>query len=149
MNARFGFVLLVAVACGALCHTGTAHAQIGLHRDGIVFGAYDVGRLYGVLAQNVPYYAAFPPVYYSAPIPRAYGHVPFAYPPGVRTPEILAAPKAMEILNPHVVPASASDIQQETDKITYVKKPQPLLVLNPYASQHLALASETIPQSAP
>ena len=52
------------------------------------YNFWDAGRLYGVLADNVPYYSAFPPVYYSVPVARTYGYSPFAYPPGTMTPEI-------------------------------------------------------------
>ncbi len=51
---------------------------------------------------RIPYYALFPPVYYSTPVARTYGYSPFAYPPGTVTPS--AAPKiaAVEYRNPFV-----------------------------------------------
>ena len=142
MNARYGFVLLAALAC-AVIDTSAANAQFGLDGNcgyGIGYGGYDVGRLYGVLAQNVPHYAAFPPVYYSVPMPRTYGHSPFAYPPGFRTPEVPEAPQALEISNPYVAPASAS-ADEKTDKVTRASDVESLLVVNPFVGQPLATAA--------
>ncbi len=110
-----------------------AKAQCG-NGFGVGFGL-DVGRLYGVLADNVPHFAAFPPVYYSAPVPRTYGHSPFAYPPGTRTPEIVA-PAPLEIINPHAMESIKASTSASNDKITLrAASPQPLVVLNPYATR--------------
>ena len=38
------------------------------------------------VSDYIPYYALHPPVYYSYPVARPYGYSPFAYPPGVTTP---------------------------------------------------------------
>ena len=143
MNARYGLVLLAALACAAI-DTSSAQAQHGLRGGcgyGGGFGAYDVGRLYGVLAQNVPYYAAFPPVYYSAPVPRTYGYSPFAYLPGYATPDVVEGPRAISISNPYVSPVPTTDAQEKTDKVTQTKSPQPLLVHNPHVSGPIVLAS--------
>ena len=57
------------------------------------YGGYGGGyfgwssNLYGM--DYIPYYSRHPPVYYSYPVPRTYGWSPFAYPPGVMTPEVL------------------------------------------------------------
>jgi hypothetical protein len=140
MNARYGLVLLAALVC-ATVDTGSAQAQYGLNAGcGYGYGAWDMGRLYGVLAQNVPHYAAFPPVYYSAPVPRTYGYSPFAYPPGYATPDLAETPKALEISNPYVKPAAESKPQKSVDKVTRATSPRPLLVENPYVHQHVALA---------
>ncbi len=65
MKARFALALLLGMSC-SLVGVGDAQAQYGFNGCGYGgWGAFDVGRLYGVLANNVPYYAAFPPVYYS------------------------------------------------------------------------------------
>ncbi len=139
MKTRYTFALMLGMVC-SLVNTGEAQAQYGLQGAGYGgFGSYDVGRLYGVLANNVPYFAAFPPVYYSAPVPRTYGHSPFAYPPGVMTPEV-AQVASQEILNPYVPASTPSETPAESsDKVTQVnKRPQPLTVMNPYASTRLA-----------
>ncbi|NOY29513.1 MAG: hypothetical protein GXP28_04840 [Planctomycetes bacterium] len=138
------------MAC-SLVSSGSAQAQCGLNQGafgayGGGYGAFDVGRLYGVLAQNVPYFAAFPPVYYSAPVPRTYGYSPFAYPPGVRTPDLPAVVIAQEILNPYVPvstpPVSTESESLESEKIDQVTQaievPQPLVIVNPYVTTRLA-----------
>ena len=142
MIARIGLVLAVALAFSVV-ETEQVQAQCGVQAGAYGYGfggyGYDVGRLYGVLAQNVPYYAAFPPVYYSAPVPRTYGYSPFAYPPGTATPE-LAEPvvAAKEILNPYV-PASTE--KEAADQVTrHESKSQPLAIVNPYVTKQLAEA---------
>ncbi len=59
----------------------------------------DFAELYRELLDNVPYFALHPPVYYSYPVPRTYGYSPFAYPPGVMTPES-AAPEPVTLSTP-------------------------------------------------
>ncbi len=143
MHTRFALVLLVIVGC-ATFGASPAQAQYGCQGGwGAGFGAWDVGRLYRVLAQNVPYYAAFPPVYYSAPVPRTYGYSPFAYPPGAATPELVDAPAALEISNPFVKPAATG---KQGDQITAAPAAknggvQPLLVINPYVDEAQDLAA--------
>lgn len=39
--------------------------------------------------QSIPYHAVHPPVYYSHIVPRPYGYSPYAYVPGVVTPEFV------------------------------------------------------------
>ena len=136
MIARLGLVLVLALAfsvAGADQATAQCGVQGGLYGYG--YGAYglDVGRLYGVLGRNVPYYAAFPPVYYSAPVPRTYGYSPFAYPPGTRTPDIeLPTTAAKEIINPYV-PASTKSEADVEDSVTQRQSTvAPLAIVNPY-----------------
>src|SRR5690349_6325928 len=108
MNAKRTLLL---AACRTVCSAvaSSAHAQCAAYGGGYGgyggygFGAWDVGRHYQVLADNVPYHAAFPPVYYSYPVPRTYGYSPFAYPPGVMTPEVEMAPEVID--NPYVAPS--------------------------------------------
>jgi len=134
MIVRFGLVLAMALAFSVV-ETSQAQAQCGLGGGyGYGFG-FDVGRLYRVLGQNVPHFAAFPPVYYSAPVPRTYGYSPFAYPPGTRTPDLPTVPQlgAKEILNPYVLPASSATETEAEDKVTTLKQAtEPLVVVNPY-----------------
>jgi hypothetical protein len=129
-------LLALALACGLAA--GNAQAQCGGMYGGMGYGGYwDIGRLYSVLSQNVPYYAAFPPVYYSAPVPRSYGYSPFAYPPGTMTPEVVETVSAQEIVNPYVEPASLKTEKTKTteDRVTAIQaKPSPLLVLNPFVT---------------
>ncbi|MEM8946641.1 MAG: hypothetical protein AAGD11_15820 [Planctomycetota bacterium] len=140
MIARLSLVLVLTLTFSVV-EADKAQAQCGLQGGaglyGYGFGGYgfDVGRLYGVLAQNVPYYAAFPPVYYSAPVPRTYGYSPFAYPPGTPTPEIeLPTVAAKEIVNPFV-PTSGETKAQDQNNITQrATAPTPLAITNPYVS---------------
>jgi len=139
MKTRYAFALMLGMAC-SLVTTSNAQAQYGLNQGFYGgYGAYDVGRLYQTLADNVPYYAAFPPVYYSAPVPRSYGYSPFAYPPGVMTPEVVEeAVVAQEILNPYV-PASTESTDDDSDKVTQTSGAiQPLVIVNPYVTTRLA-----------
>ena len=140
MNSRYALALFLGMTCSLLV-ADDAKAQHCLH-GGYGYGyGYDIGRLYQVMADNVPHFAAFPPVYYSAPVPRTYGYSPFAYPPGVRTPELVEEATPVEIINPHYKPATNSTPAETEDKITQVDGAQPLLVMNPYVSARLAEAS--------
>ncbi|NOY43592.1 MAG: hypothetical protein GXP26_17365 [Planctomycetes bacterium] len=133
MNKRFTLALCLGLVF-SVSAASDVRAQYGQGYGGYGgYGAFDVGQLYRVLAQNVPYYAAFPPVYYSAPVPRTYGYSPFAYPPGTMTPEIVAV-VPLEISNPHVpTPAVAPAENEDSDKTTRLEiRPEPLVVMNPY-----------------
>jgi hypothetical protein len=146
MNVRRVLMLLAVVAASAGA-AGRAEAQYAYGCSGgyggYGWGAWDIGRLYSVLADNVPYYAAFPPVYYSVPVPRTYGYSPFAYPPGVMTPEVVEAVEPLSIANPYFQESNATAVEGETapaDQTTKVDaaeqgSPRPLVVINPYVEQ--------------
>ena len=152
MNSRR--LLIAAVVLAAASVGNRAQAQCGPYGFGGGYGAWDVGRLYGVLADNVPYYAAFPPVYYSQPVPRTYGYSPFAYPPGVMTPEVVETVEPQVIDNPYVTPAPAVQgtsapveprVIDQTTSVAPVR--EPLVILNPYVSQagrHSGMAAANI-----
>ncbi|HYO23533.1 MAG TPA: hypothetical protein VEQ85_01135 [Lacipirellulaceae bacterium] len=147
MNVR-GVLLLAAIGLASAGAAGRAEAQCGYGVGAYgSFGAWDVGRLYGVLAQNVPYYAAFPPVYYSVPVPRTYGYSPFAYPPGTLTPDVVESPAPLSIDNPFVPnggeSAAGSATEAAADQTTTAKPgtPQPLLVVNPFVRPSGAMAA--------
>ncbi len=140
MNSRYALALLLGMSCSLLA-ADDAKAQYGMNAGcGYGYG-YDIGRLYRGLANNVPHFAAFPPVYYSAPVPRTYGYSPFAYPPGTATPELAAEAQPVEIVNPHFKPATTTSAEAAEDKVTQVEVTQPLLVMNPYVSPRLAEVS--------
>ncbi len=140
MLRRSGLMALVLV-CGLA--GGEVQAQCGGSFGG-GFGAWDVGRLYQVLSQNVPYYSAFPPVYYSAPVPRSYGYSPFAYPPGTMTPEIVETVSAQEIVNPYVVPTSTEASAPQEDQVTKSESPpEALVVMNPFVESNLVRTAAT------
>lgn len=106
---------------------------------GIGYGWGGIGALYNGLDfyndYRVPYFAAHPPVYYSQPVPRTYGHSPFAYPPHFRTPEVCCPPVApVTIENPYV-PASdkpAQETKEADETVSAPTAPKPLVVVNPY-----------------
>ena len=113
-------------------------AQAG---DGCFGYGWGMGQLYNSLEYRVPYFAAHPPVYYSYPVPRTYGHSPFAYPPHFRTPEIAAEPVALEISNPYVLPKQDADKPIEAERaVQTLSAPEPLVIHNPYVSQGAELA---------
>jgi hypothetical protein len=100
---------------------------------------YGLGYLYGNLEYHVPYFAAHPPVYYSHPVPRTYGYSPFAYPPGVMTPEIVEESQPLELINPHVQ-SSTSEAMPQDRSTRSQRMPQPLVVMNPYVDSELPVA---------
>jgi hypothetical protein len=135
---RNAFALLFAAVLFA--GSGRANAQCGAYGAGLYGGFWDIGRLYSVLAEEAPYFAAFPPVYYSYPVPRTYGYSPFAYPPGVMTPEVeLTQPETIE--NPYFKgeevpqpnPDEATGTSATVDRTTQARRPnEPLVIVNPF-----------------
>jgi hypothetical protein len=128
---------------------GVSHG-VGRHGVGRGFGlgfggGYDDGcdfaELYRELLKNVPYFALHPPVYYSYPVPRTYGYSPFAYLPGVMTPDVMIDPQPLEIINPHV-PSTKSDKPAAKADTTAAasRQPEPLVIINPYVASGKALA---------
>jgi hypothetical protein len=96
--------------------TGGHHSSAVIKRSSVFSWNEDINTrsqiytLWGLYSEGFipipPYFALHPPVYYSAPIPRTYGYSPFAYPPGVMTPELqlgeVTQPETMH--NPYVTP---------------------------------------------
>jgi hypothetical protein len=114
---------------------------------GIGIGGFGIGgyndicgyaELYRELYNNLPYFALHPPVYYSYPVPRTYGYSPFAYPPGVMTPDVIIEAQPVTIINPHVdsnrlkAPESAAD-RSAAKTVT----PEPLVIVNPYVTPRM------------
>jgi len=107
------------------------------------WGGYGYGGCgYGVGLDDrePPFYALFPPVYYSCPVPRTYGYSPFAYPACVETPPIVQDGGPAEIINPYVPPSNkAKPMSGRTadagtsDSLDRVK-----VVVNPYVSNRVA-----------
>jgi hypothetical protein len=96
-----------------------AAADYGLHGGLPWFGYGYSGSLYGLGRVPVPpYYALHPPVYYSAPSPRPYGHSPFAW----RSHESqIPAPQPQVTINPfYKAPENEKDsnTDSQTAKIT-------------------------------
>ncbi len=107
----------------------SAFAQNGL--GGFGAGGYGLGFFnYGSglydMNNHIPFYALYPPVYYSYPVSRPYGYSPFAYPPGVPTPE--RAPAAAQYMNPYVP-------QKPEPKPAVERTAGPRTYLNPFVQQ--------------
>lgn len=80
----------------------------------------------------LPYYALYPPVYYSAPVPRPYGFSPYALPPGMPPAEAMPVPAAEPELtvNPYFKPKNPPGNEDQPSDQQTVFKPQ--LIVNPY-----------------
>ncbi len=105
-----GAVLLVSSACAS-----KADAQF-ISGGGYGLGFFNYGNT-GVYMERIPYYALYPPVYYSYPVPRPYGYSPFAYPPGTPTPELAPREQAAEYINPFV-PKKAAPAVDRSARVT-------------------------------
>jgi hypothetical protein len=131
--------LICATVIGGLSIAGqSANAQCG---GGCDWG-YGYGYLYNVLRYEVPHFAAFPPVYYSAPVPRTYGYSPFAYPPNVMTPEIVGEVEPLEIINPHVDSTQLKPAKKAKSDRTAATNAriEPLVVINPFVAPKQTVA---------
>jgi hypothetical protein len=121
-------ILLMSALLLGVLSSAPATACDGCGGGGGAYG-FGLGYMYGSLDYSVPYFAAHPPVYYSAPVPRTYGYSPFAYPPHFRTPELMEVVEPMSIVNPYV---PSSDSAPEAEQTTQAKAVEPLVVMNPY-----------------
>jgi hypothetical protein len=129
-------------------HGGRGHGFGGGFGGGVIgFGGggdygWDVAELYRELYHNLPYFALHPPVYYSEPVPRAYGWSPFAYPPGTMTPEIVGEAQPVTINNPYApatTPAKA-DVKPSDRSASANPAPEPLVIVNPFVSPASSVA---------
>jgi hypothetical protein len=132
-------LLLCALAIVVLSVIATPAA---LADNGCGYGwDYGYGWMYNSLRYEVPHFAAYPPVYYSYPVPRSYGYSPFAYPPHVMTPEVEAKTTALEIVNPYVPQQKPAAAQIDRAASTPAQ-PQPLVVINPFVAPARAVAQQ-------
>lgn len=140
MLTRTTFFTLATAMVLSLATTNSAQAYDGC---GYGFG-YDIGRLYNSLEFRVPYFAAHPPVYYSHPVPRTYGHSPFAYPPHFRTPDVVAPSGPIQISNPYVPKAEQikdTKVEAKDPTVSAPTPSQPLVIHNPYVVDTAVAAS--------
>ncbi|HVX11979.1 MAG TPA: hypothetical protein VHC22_12415 [Pirellulales bacterium] len=125
VSAKVGLIIVAAAVCGL--SAGEAKAQVGGSPYFLGYGFYGNG-LYNSI-DRPPFYALFPPVYYSHPVGRPYGYSPFAYPPGFTTPVIQPAP-VKEVANPYVPRKPAGQTAERTAAVAreiinpYVRRPQ-------------------------
>ncbi|HQU45732.1 MAG TPA: hypothetical protein PK867_23160, partial [Pirellulales bacterium] len=136
LSHRLGSIVLALVVWAAV---GTvAEAQVGGTPFALGYG-FSGNGLYGMMnSQPPPYYAVFPPVYYSHPVARPYGYSPFAYPPGYITPSVGPVPPK-EVANPYVPRERKASTTDRTAAA-------PKVFVNPYVVQRRAaeLASRTL-----
>lgn len=127
MNLSRKICLFVVVAALWWASSGEANAQVGGSPAFLGYGFFG-NSLYGSMGwQTPPYFALFPPVYYSYPVPRPYGYSPFAYPPGYVTPAI-ELPQAKQIINPFVP-------RKETAPVSDRTAAAPKVIMNPFVAQ--------------
>lgn len=124
----------ILLACLVLA--GTTTAQAG---EIFVWGAPHFGYRSIHTDRQIPYFAEFPPVYYSYPVPRPYGYSPYAYLPNVMTPEVACAAEPLTIDNPYV-PQSGETPQRPAADQTTATRQAPLVIDNPYFTQSASLA---------
>lgn len=125
LSRTLGLLILVAAVWGA--SSGAANAQVGGAPSFLGYG-FSGNGLYGSMNwQTPPYYALFPPVYYSFPVARPYGYSPFAYPPGYVTPAIEPV-QAKTIINPFVPRKEAQPASDRTASA-------PKVILNPFVAR--------------
>ncbi len=128
---RIVLSLITLAAVGSLGNTAQAQDCYGGLWPGVIAPGYGL-----YVREHIPYFSLHPPVYYSYPVPRSYGYSPWAYPPGVRTPEIEFG-GSQEMINPHVPqgekvkPAANRSAQDES-------KPIPQVVVNPFVRDVVA-----------
>lgn len=103
---------------------------------------WDIAELYRELYNNLPYFALHPPVYYSEPVPRTYGYSPFAYPPGVMTPELVGESQPVTINNPYVPPTTPAspEIKPSDRSASTSSAPEPLVIINPFVTPASSVA---------
>ena len=150
---RYVRFLAASLLLGALAGTPDQCSANGFGGYGGYYGpglygyGLGIGQLYRSLDfpldRRVPYFAARPPVYYSAPVPRTYGHSPFAYGPWAHTPEFV---EPLEVKNPHAREASSEGVVDTSDGAVAertistrtqleVYEHAPLTIINPFVQQ--------------
>lgn len=125
--------IAAALAAIVICSEGTTQAQTQLHRGGFPYPGRSVqqgfggANLFGSFQrprEQAPYFAQFPPVYYSHVVKRPYGISPYAAPAGVVPAEFFVpAPvsKPMVVNNPYFKGGNSIDGKLKID--TKVKSP--------------------------
>ena len=151
-------ILALAVAVAALALTNSSSAQAQCNTSGYQFGiglgqagfnginGFGLGQgigYYGIRSQrseSLPYFAKFPPVYYSGIVRRPVGISPYAAPAGI-TPVEMTMPAPATVKNKHfnstIAPVSES-IKSQESKSDDMLKNKSAWVSNPFMG---ALAS--------
>jgi hypothetical protein len=157
--SRLFFVAVAFVAAACLSESNSSAQHIGQgYQFAAGFQAAGFGSCGGTLfrsmpREQLPYFAQYPPVYYSHIVPRPYGVSPYASPAGIVPVEMsipaAAAPSTTTINNPffkrnvkaklpEVTPANEPANQKTNTKTTLNKK-----IVNPHFTPALELAEKT------
>ena len=133
-------VLTLALAVGMMAvfsNTSEAQCAGGCYNSGYGFGAGYFANGFGARGfitprEQPPYFAQYPPVYYSGIVRRPYGISPYAAPAGI-TPVEMTVPAPVTISNPYyeVAPVSNQETVVEEpaekdangNKVTWQKNP--------------------------
>ncbi len=131
-SVAFAFALVLGVLS---CEPPAAQAQPGPYPQALGGFTWADGYgwywLYG--RERLPYYSLYPPVYYSYPVPRPYGYSPFAYPPGVATPEVeLRRMWPKKVVNPYVEAPAAAGTRFRAAEAKRIRNPFVLPVSQAY-----------------
>jgi hypothetical protein len=127
-------LLALAVAIAAVSMFAETNANAQGFGSGYQFGAginsvHCGGFARGFQREQPPYFAKFPPVYYSGIVKRPYGISPYAAPAGIAPVEMSHAPaEAVTIKNPFFdkaapVKAPAKPKSESGNKVTVVTNP--------------------------
>jgi len=150
--ARCALVLVVGLSLA-----GAAAGQTGWGYGGAYYPSYGFAYLPPIplrADQPIPYYAVHPPVYYSHVVPRPYGYSPYAYVPGVVTPEFALrgrwrepGPLRGQDFRPKRLgpppEAEREDATRPNRQAAFpVPAPAPAVIENPYVDADLATAAE-------
>ena len=126
---------LTVVLAAMATFTSTSEAQYSdgyRFGSGIRFSRPIFGGSFLTPREQPPYFAKFPPVYYSGIVKRPYGVSPYAVPPGI-TPVEMTVPQTITIKNPffdgEVAPvsdkekAAPAESKKSEGKITWRPNP--------------------------
>ena len=87
-HLRVYLVWTVCAAAVVVFSVRDVHAGGGLPYGSPSYAYYGYAWPFlGIGDRDIPYYAAHPPVYYSHIVARPYGYSPYAYVPGIVTPD--------------------------------------------------------------
>lgn len=117
----FGAMLLGLAPCNA-----RAYGPLG---SGYLAPWWAAPRVY--TQEYIPYFAQHPPVYYSRPIARPYGYVPYAYWPGRPAPQVVVTQPV--VVRNHYLAGDA------VDRLAEEAAPAGRRIVNPFAREPEAL----------
>jgi len=121
MKLRWLLLLLVVLPA----NRGDAQEWLGTGYAAACPGWWPGARVY--TQEHIPYYAKHPPVYYSRPVARSYGSLPYAYLPEVPAPRVVVASPL--VVQNHLVAGQANE------GLSAGQSPRPMRIVNPFAQE--------------